>query len=92
MEMERLELTVYLPRDKKPINGRVRLELDFATPQAMIEWFESSQELVLPSTAAIFAKDSLDTISDGNTFIVKRYGDRPDDFRLHVERTYTEGV
>ena len=72
------------------VTGKTRLEIDFPNPAAMWEWLTAAKGYSLPDDVALYAKDSLDKISDKNTFIVKREGDRPDVFRFVVQTTQTE--
>ena len=78
---------------KKSITGRVRLAIDFAGPEEMLSWLEGARAVGdLPIDAAVFSKDALDdVVSSNNTFIVRREGERPDEFRLTV-KTITEEV
>jgi len=84
------EVRAFLPRrkGKHEVTGKVRIELEFPNPVAMLEWFEEAKGLVLPNDVALYNHDALDTdMSQHNVFIVKREGDRPDHFRLHVTET-----
>ena len=84
------EVRAFLPRrfGKREVTGKVRLELEFPTPQAMIEWLEEAKGTLLPNDVALYNHDALDTdMSQHNVFIVKREGDRPDHFRLHITET-----
>ena len=87
---EQLEATV--PFSGGAVEGPCRLAIDFPDPQAMGEWFASARNsYLLPEDVSIFLKDALDgRIGDRNAFVVKRDGDRPDDFKLHVKRTEIE--
>ena len=77
------------PNNNKPqvVTGKTRLEIDFPNPAAMWEWLAAAKGHSLPDDVALYSKDSLDKISDNNTFIVKREGDRPDEFRFVVVTT-----
>lgn len=85
---------VFIPLTKQPIEGRVRLAIDFETPQDMVEWLESAKGSTLPSDVTIYAKDSIDEsqVQGRQHFVVKRAGDRPDDFRVYVRRTHEDPI
>jgi len=88
---EKVEAVV--PANTKKIEGPVRLEIDFPNVEAMAEWFETTKGNVLPEDIALFHRDGLDrAITEHNTFVVKRKGDRPEEFRLRLKRTTIEEV
>lgn len=76
------------------VTGRVRLGLDFATPEAMVAWLEAMKGRgALPNAATVYVKDALDdSVKRDNSFIVKNEGDRGEQFRLRVETTTNEGI
>lgn len=82
--------TVYLVGDKREVTGPTRLEIDFASPAAMWDWLADAKTKSLPLFVSIYEKDSLDKISDSNTFIVKQTGARDEAFRLTAHTTSKE--
>ena len=84
---------VFIPYKNRKLEGPTRLVIDFATPEAMVDWLEASQGVTLPKDVSAFELDSLDkTLVSGCTFIVKRSTDRPDQFRVHVRTIEESGV
>ena len=78
---------------QQDIQGRVRLEIDFPSPAALLEWLDSGRGRDLPGDAAVFSLDDLDdVVGSNNTFILKREGARPDAFRLKVRTTADDNV
>ena len=88
------QLEAFVPFFGTTVEGKVRVEIEFPDPQAMIEWITLARNgHLLPEDAAPFGKDALDNnIEERNTFIMRRVGAKPDDFRLHVKRTDVEGA
>ena len=84
VEAERTKLQATVPvTGEVPVDGRVRLSIDFPNPQSMIEWFAISRGHLLPEDVVIYTLDALDgQYPVENSFIVKRDGDRPEDFKL----------
>ena len=73
----------------------IRLLIDFPNTEAMADWFDSLRDPAIngfPTDAAIFEVDGLDqrSVTWGNSYIVKRVGDRPEETRLVIKKTTTE--
>ena len=72
--------------------NRSRLVIDFVSPEALAEWVQSIRHIQgLPRDVAVFEMDGLDdqAVTQNSTFILKRAGARPDQFRLRIVTTQT---
>ena len=72
-----------------------RLVIDFSSKEAMVEWFESLRDIRIngfPKEAGLYEMDALDkfSITQANTFIVKRIGDRPEKTRMVLREVTVE--
>lgn len=78
----------------RTIQGKVRIMMDFPDVQASIMWLADAQGCcLLPSDVTLYKSDAIDDdIKDSNVFVVKRKGDRPEDFMLHERTISEEGV
>jgi hypothetical protein len=67
---------------RKEIEGKVFLCLEFESPARMMEYIAWNHD---NATAYLF--DGLDAckIGNGNTFVLKRCGDRPKEFEVKIE-------
>jgi hypothetical protein len=77
--------------DSTPITGAVRLQLDFPTPEAMVEFVD--RQMLIPNSKdlSFYAVDSLDAkIPDSNLFVMRHKEDRPESRRLKIFRTAEE--
>lgn len=72
-----------------------RLVIDFKTKEDMVEWFEDVQDPAIggfPTGAGIYHLDALDkfSITQANTFVVKRIGGRPEQMRMVLRKVTIE--
>lgn len=71
------------------VAGAVRLQLDFPTPAALVQFVDELRMELIPEDVSLYAIDSLDAnMSDSNVFAMRRTGDRPESRRLKLFRTY----
>jgi hypothetical protein len=73
-------------------DGPVRLIIDFKNRAALADWVESQRDVQIgsfPPNVGAFELDGLDkgAISQGDTYILRRIGDRDDRTRLAVTET-----
>jgi hypothetical protein len=73
------------PEPKTP--EKVRLVIDFPSEQAMVEWFDELRDVAIngfPANTTLYEMDALDqsSVTPKRTYIVRRVGDRPEEFRL----------
>lgn len=73
---------------------KCRVAIDFNNRGDLLEWVEGVKAAgMLPDDAVVFMQDGLDTegraggITPTNTFVVKRKGDRGEQFELQEEET-----
>jgi len=84
---------VFVPHKNRQLDGPTRLAIDFATPEAMVDWLESNRGVTLPVDVSAFELDALDnSLIAGSTFIVRRTTDRPDQLRVHVRTIEESGA
>jgi hypothetical protein len=88
---------VFVPHKNRKLDGATRLVIDFATPEAMVDWLEANRGVTLPVDVSAFEMDALDTASSWKpkadcTFIVRRTTDRPDQTRVHVRTIEESGA
>ncbi len=72
------------------MSKRVRLMIDFQGVDALKAWVAASlKDGTLPADSAVYEMDGLDDkvasgVTKSHTYIVRREGDRPSQFRLKV--------
>jgi len=80
---------------KGEVIGKVRLMIDFESPEEMLDWMKSNFHGKEVSAYAPDSLDHIDFTGNGrtiNTFILKRKGDRSEEHSLQVETTFNEVV
>jgi hypothetical protein len=76
---------------------KTRLIIEFRSPEALADWVEQEQQLEdleyhhgVRIKFAAYRVDGLDDVrADNNTYILKREGSRPEEFRLRIVTTET---
>jgi hypothetical protein len=74
----------------KAVEGRCNIRLDFHTAQDMADWLVDNRGFCIPEDVSLFVRDGLDYESP--SFVLRRDGDRPDDFQLKVVSVDIENV
>ena len=77
--------------DDAPVTGAVRLQLDFPSSEAMVEFVDKQMIVLNYKDLSFYAVDSLDAkLPDSNIFVMRHHGDRPESRRLKIFQTTEE--
>jgi hypothetical protein len=77
--------------DDAPVAGAVRLQLDFPSSEAMVEFVDKQMMVLNYKDLSFYAVDSLDAkLPDSNIFVMRHHGDRPESRRLKIFQTTEE--